>query len=319
MPEATLTQKAPEMTEEQIDKFLQKAAEGFAQQERSPVLHTPEEAGLEYEAVSFPSSDGTPLEAWFMPSKGSDKLIVANHPMGFSRSGLPAHLDPWKSLWASSGNDFEVNLIPDYKILHDAGYNVLTYDLRNFGHSSAANGGIGSSGIFESRDVLGSLEYVRNRKDTRDMKLGLFSRCLGCNSTFYAMKSHPEAFTDVRCLVGPEPVNTKTIVTQQLSLAGVPVDRIDDLDRLIVLKTSISFNQRDTREWAKYVCVPTLSYQVHDDVLNTPDDMQTMFDNIPVADKRFFWIEGTTRRWDGYLYFQRHPEQILDWFASHMS
>ncbi len=27
---------------------------------------------------------------------------------------------------------------------------------------------------------------------------------------------------------------------------------------------------------------------------------------------------GTTRRWDGYLEFQRHPEPMLDWFAKHM-
>jgi len=39
----------------------------------------------------------------------SAKLIIANHPMGFSRSGIPAHLQPWKSVWASSGNDIEVN------------------------------------------------------------------------------------------------------------------------------------------------------------------------------------------------------------------
>ena len=44
-----------------------------------------------------------------------------------------------------------MNLIPDYKILHDAGYNALAYALRNFGHSGAANGGIASSGIFEAR------------------------------------------------------------------------------------------------------------------------------------------------------------------------
>ena len=56
-------------------------------------------------------------------------------------------------MWASSGNGFEVNLVPDYKILHDAGYNVLAYDLRNFGLSGAANGGIASGGIFEARDV----------------------------------------------------------------------------------------------------------------------------------------------------------------------
>jgi hypothetical protein len=44
--------------------------------------------------------------------------------MGFSRSGIPAQLEPWRSIWSSSGNAFEVNFIPDYKILHHAGYNV---------------------------------------------------------------------------------------------------------------------------------------------------------------------------------------------------
>jgi pimeloyl-ACP methyl ester carboxylesterase len=77
-----------------------------------------------------------------------------------------------RSVWRSSGNDFEVNLVPDLKILHDAGYNVLAYDLRDFGHSGAANGGIASSGIFEARDVLGSLNYARRREDTRKMAVG---------------------------------------------------------------------------------------------------------------------------------------------------
>ena len=123
--------------------------------------------------------------------------------MGFSRAGIRLHLEPWKSVWAFSGNDFEVNLIPDYKILHDAGYNVLAYDLRNFGLSGAANGGIASSGIFEARDVAGSLAYARSGRDTRDMTIGLFSRCLGCSSTFAAMTQFPEAFDGVRCLGGP--------------------------------------------------------------------------------------------------------------------
>ena len=49
-------------------------------------------------------------------------------------------------------DDFEVNLIPDCKILHDTEHNVLAYDLRNLGHSGAANGGIASSGIDHRAD-----------------------------------------------------------------------------------------------------------------------------------------------------------------------
>jgi hypothetical protein len=304
-------QAAPALTGEQIDRIVQAMADSFGQQLRSPILHWPSEQSLDYQDVTFPALDGVPLEGWFIPAPGSDKLIIANHPMGFSRAGIPAHLEPWKSVWALSGNDFEVNLVPDYKILHDAGYNVLAYDLRNFGLSGAANGGIASSGIFEARDVAGSLAYARSRLDTRDMTMGLFSRCLGCSSTFAAMTQFPEAFVGVRCLVGPQPVTMKTIVARRLALLGVPGDRIDDLEQRIILRTSIGFARRAPQEWARNVHVPAFLYQVHDDVLTEPSDVQTMFDNIPVNDKKLHWIRGTTRRWDGYLEFQRHPSRCL--------
>jgi uncharacterized protein len=314
----TTTQR-PALTDDQIDQILDGMADSFAQQLRSPIMHSPSEQGLDFEEATFLSLDGVPLEGWYIPALGSDKLIIANHPMGFSRSGIPAHLEPWRSIWEPSGNGFEVNLIPDYAILHDAGYNVLAYDLRNFGHSGAANGGIASSGIFEARDVLGSLRYVRSREDTRHMTIGLFSRCLGCSSTFYAMAKDPGAFDGVRCLVGPQPVTMKIIVERRLVLAGVPANRIAELEARIILRTSIGFAARVPEEWAKSVCVPTFLYQVHDDVLTYTGDVQTMFDNIPVADKQLQWIKGATARWDGHLEFQRRPEPMLEWFDRHMS
>jgi hypothetical protein len=318
MPGTAIDRKG-RLAEEQIDRILDATADSFRQQLRSPILHSPLEQGLEFEDVTFPATDGVPLEGWFIPASKSRKLIIANHPMGFSRAGIPAQLEPWKSVWSSSGNGFEVNFVPDYKILHDAGYNVLAYDLRNFGHSGQANGGIASSGIFESRDVLGSLRYVRHREDTRHMTVGLFSRCLGCSSTFHAMTEDGAEFDGVRCLVGPQPVTMKIILTRRLALAGVPADRIDDLEERIVLRTSIGFARRAPQEWARNVCVPTFLYQVHDDVLTDPSDVQTMFDNIPVADKKLQWIHGTSARWDGYLEFQRRPQPMLEWLDAHMS
>ena len=302
------------LAEPRISAVLSRIADGFAQQLRSPVLHSPSEQDLAYEDVSFPSRDGVPLEGWFIPASGSRRLIIANHPMGFSRSGMPTHLEPWRSLWSASGNGFEVNFIPDYRILHDAGYNVLAYDLRNFGHSGAANGGIASSGIFESRDVLGSLRYVRSRPDTRDMSVGLFSRCLGCSATFCAMNNDPAAFAGVRCLVGAQPVTMKVILQRRLALAGIPTERIDDLEAEIVRRTGIGFARRAPQEWARSVHVPTLLYQVRADLLTDPSDVQTMYDHIPAARKRLHWIDGTTARWDGYLEFQRRPGPMLDWF-----
>jgi hypothetical protein len=83
---------APALTGEQIDRILAAMADSFARQLRSPILHWPSEQGLDYQDVTFPALDGVPLEGWFIPAPGSDKLIIANHPMGFSRAGIPAHL-----------------------------------------------------------------------------------------------------------------------------------------------------------------------------------------------------------------------------------
>jgi len=313
----TGTQDRTQSTREQADQALQRFADGFSWLRRSPVWHWPSEHGLAYEDVTFPARDGVPLEGWFIPAPGSGKLIIANHPMGFSRSGMPAHLQPWHADWAPSGNGFEVDLVPDYKILHDAGYNVLAYDLRNHGLSSAANGGVTTHGNTEGRDVAGSLAYARTRPETSDMAIGLFSRCMGAVATFAAMTRFPAAFDGVRCLVSPQPVTPRYIVQRRLAVLGLG-DRLHDFDTLIRLRTSFGLDQRIPQEWARNVRVPTFLYQVRGDILTDPSDVQAMYDNIPIAEKKLQWIEGTTARFDGYLEFQRRPQPMLDWFAGYM-
>ncbi len=307
------------LSEDQIGQFLKGIADGFKNQLRAPLLSTPADAGLTFESVTFPSLDGVPLEAWFIPNADSDKLVIVNHPRGFNRYGFPSHLEPWKSMFAASGNDIEVNFIPDYRILHDAGYNVLSYDLRNHGHSGDGNGGLVTSGNFELRDVIGSLRYARTRGDLSGMTIGLFSRCLGCNSTMFAMSQHPDEFDGVRCLVGAQPLSPKFFYERLLDISGVPAERIDDLDQAIKLNTSFSFEQLSPVAVAKDVRVPTLLYQVRDDSMTKPVDVQTIFDAVGATDKDLFWIEGTTRRWDGYNYFSRDPKRMLDWFARYMN
>ena len=215
-----------------------------------------------------------------------------------------------------AGNDFEVNFIPDYKVLHDAGYNVLTYDLRNFGHSGSGNGGISSGGRFESRDVIGSIAYAK--KELSGMTTALFSRCLGCNATFFAYERRPDLFEDVRCLVGVQPISVRVIMERTFELTGFPMERFEDVNREAMLATSFSLEDMSPMEAAKSMKLPTFLYQVRNDLMTRSSDVQAMFDNIQVNDKELFWIEDTTRRWDGYTYFARHSERILKWFERHM-
>jgi len=89
---------------------------------------------------------------------------------------------------------------------------------------------------------------------------------------------------------------------------------MDDLDRRVRLVTSFAIAEFSPVPWANSVNVPTLLYQVRNDLYTRPSDVQAMYDAIPLAEKKLFWIEGTTRRWDGYAYFQREPREILRWF-----
>ena len=309
-------QKPNEIPEDDIQEILKHLVKGFGYPQRSPILHRPDEAGLIYENVSFPSLDGVPIEGWFIPREGSDKIIIANHPLTFSRAGYPGHIEPWKSAFGDTGNDFEVNFIPDLKILHEAGYAVLTYDFRNFGQSGSANGGIQSAGIYEARDVIGSLRYIRSRPDTSAMRIGLLSRCLGADASMFAMEAYQEEFEDVRCMVAPQPLSVRVIIQRTLEHLGIP-DRIDEFEFEQKLITSFSLDEMSPVKAAKSVCVPSFIYQVHDDLLTHPSDVQAIYDNIPTQ-KKLHWIRGTTRRWDGYCYFQREPAQALEWFAAYM-
>lgn len=304
-------------TEADIAQQLKAMAHGWSYPKRSPLLRTPADEGLDFESVTFPSQDGIPLEAWFIPCPDSKRLVIANHPLSFNRYGCPSHLEPWRSFGAAGGNTFEVDYVADYRILHEAGYNVLTYDERNFGLSGAANGGLNSGGRFEARDVVGSLQYARSRQDLNDMSIGLFSRCNGANATLYAAHTEPRHFDQVRCLLLCQPLSIRSVLTRELEMMGIP-DRIEELEREIQRAASCTLDEMSPSSWARSVHLPAFIYQVHDDLMTTPADVQATFDAMPVEDKRLHWVHGTQARWDGYLEFQRRPQPMLDWLARYM-
>ncbi|CAH0058648.1 unnamed protein product [Clonostachys solani] len=303
-------------SEPEIVAMLQGMADGFRSYPIAPLMHWPDEEGLEYENVYFPADDGVTIEGWFIPSNGSNKVIIANHPRWFNRAGLPG-VEPWSAL--VKGNDWEVNFVPDYKLLHDAGYNVLAYDLRNHGQSGNGNNGLYTSGHYESRDVIGSINYIRNREDTKNMNIGLFSRCNGANSNLHAIRLKPQVFEGIKCMVAVQPLSAKSFMTRALEGRGVPLSYLDDLDKRVYLKTSFHIDQLTPIPSAKFVKMPTFMYQVYADFMTSPSDVQAIFDNIPIEDKTLYWINGTDKRWDGYTWFQENPDQVLNWLSQHMA
>lgn len=92
----------------------------------------------EYEAVQFSARDGVKLAGWFVPSAGAKRAAVLLHGFGSERSAMLARA----------------------KLLHEHGYAVLLYDARGHGESGGERVSIG---WFETRDLLGALDWLRAR------------------------------------------------------------------------------------------------------------------------------------------------------------
>ena len=71
-------------------------------------------------------------------------------------------------------------------------------------------------------------------------------------------------------------------------------------------------------ENTKVVTVPTLVAQVHRDFMMPASYVQEIYDDISPKDKKLFWIEGTDLRFQGYNYFGKNPQLVLEWFDTHM-
>ncbi|MCT4644407.1 MAG: hypothetical protein N4A74_05410 [Carboxylicivirga sp.] len=280
---------------------------------RSPVLRRPDEYGMGYEDISFPAIDGVNLEGWYIPAKEqSNKVVICNHFSPGNRYGYAGHIKPWKG-----AGGFEVNFLPKYKALSEAGYNVLAYDLRNHGFSAPSQNGAYNPALFEYKDVLGSLNYIRTREDTKDMDIHLHSMCLGGNSTLVAMRKQAEAFKGIKSMMLIQPISGEALVkklckTMKLGKKGEQVFEE-------IYRQQFGFRTLDSSpiEDAKHVEIPTFMAQVKDDKANFPSDVQAIYDAIKVEDKKLFWIEGTKERFRGYTYYSENPEKMIEWYNNH--
>jgi len=285
---------------------------------RSVLFKTPDDHGMTgWTDLYIQSDDGTPLEAWYIPAKGgeSNKLVIFNHALPMCRAGFPGHLgEPW-----SMYDAVEIDFVIQYKHLTDAGYNVLTYDIRNHGNSGAANNGLSGIGQWEWRDCVGVKKFVNNHPKLSKMKVGLYSQCMGGNSQYHAIHRRPELFANVACMCSPMVVSMEAIYSAFSELYGV--SQYQELIDFELLKMGAFVAAEMTPHlWAASVKMPVLMVQVlEDEWTRNPEDAQKTFDLLGSRDKELFWIENTRKRFrDGYNYFGRHPEKIIAFFDKYL-
>ncbi|EUA06525.1 hypothetical protein I546_5467 [Mycobacterium kansasii 732] len=115
-----------------------------------------------------------------------------------------------------------------------------------------------------------------------------------------------------------QPVSGRYIVEEFVKSIGM-ADGYRKFDDAVHQRTGFHLAEQSPLEHVRAVAVPTLVAQVHDDTMTRPQDVQDIYDAIPVAEKRLYWIEGTERRFDGYNFFGVHPEVPIEWFDKHVN
>lgn len=121
---------------------------------------TPADLDLEYEDVTFPTSDGLTLSGWYIPSQNGAAIIAA-HARNGNRTGMIYHAD--------------------FLARHD--YGVLLFDLRAHGDSE---GEMWLHGWQGHLDVLGALTYLQNRPDVEPNRIGALGLSAGGEVVLHA-------------------------------------------------------------------------------------------------------------------------------------
>jgi pimeloyl-ACP methyl ester carboxylesterase len=280
--------------------------------DRQPVPKTPGDYGLPFTSVVFPTEDGVELKGWLLPGSAA-KLVIVTHVGGLTKYGSTTSFHSLSKLY-----DKEIEFIKTVRHLHDRGYWVLMFDLRNHGESGRSpNGGMSSVGVDEYRDVVAALDFVKGRDDLRTMPVGFVSFCAGANSTIIAMSKRPEAFANVKCLMLVQPISQEVFIRTYLGLLLVPIVAkllMPAIKACVRLRGSHPLERMSPRDQAKDIKVPALFVQAIHDPWTELTDILGMYEDTP-GTKELFWIERTSHRFESYSYFQDKPERMLDWLA----
>jgi dipeptidyl aminopeptidase/acylaminoacyl peptidase len=291
-----------------ISSFL---AKSLIKPTRQPVVKNPKDYGMDYKNIEYKTADGVLIKGWLIPGK-SDKLIIMTHPMPFTRYGFSVKHQGFFKITKR-----EVELLNTVKNLNNAGYNILTIDLRNHGESGAANSGFCGIGLLEYEDVIGVMDYVAARDDLKNKLIGFVSLCTGANATIIAMSKASGKFKNVKCMIAVQPVSAD-VFSKCILKAKYPMflPMYNGINKKVKKYTGYYLEDLSPKNYIKDLKVPIMYVQVEHDPWSNKENIEGFFNNTK-TEKKLLWIEGE-ERFDGYNYFGKKPEEMTNFLKKYL-
>ncbi len=142
-----------------------------------------------YEELRFKSTDGLELEGWFIPylfnPHQNTKLGINSLSKGPEFVNEPNAKGTIILCHGFATN--KSDLIGFIPFLNEHGYNVFMFDFRAHGNSP----GSCSLGYYEVNDLLGAVNYLKNRQDVNSEKIGAIGVSMGGAIVFMAAAKTP--------------------------------------------------------------------------------------------------------------------------------
>jgi dipeptidyl aminopeptidase/acylaminoacyl peptidase len=252
-------------------------------------IFSPDEYGLEFEAIELKTSDKLTLRGVWVPAAGSDKAIVILHGHG-------------------SSYDFDVYRAAP---LHEAGFNVLLFDFRAHGRSEGKRM---TFGYDERRDVLAAVEFLHSHGIQH---IGLLGFSYGGMA---AMISTPE-IADVAAVIsdgGPARIRT-AIATRAVEL-GFPLWLGKAAAWLIISMTSLRlrvnlFDFEPIRWVGKIAPRPILF--IHGDHDQYLPDFDELYEAAQ-SPKELWRLPDAGHTTASQLYPEEHSRRVIEFFERYL-
>jgi pimeloyl-ACP methyl ester carboxylesterase len=278
---------------------------------RAKQRRTPGDEGWEYEDVYFEADDGVPISSWLIPAPGNGPrpAVAIVHGWTWNRLGTGEG-----DMLARIAHSSPVELLKPARALHEAGYHVLMFDLRNHGRSGSSP--TVTFGHDEANDLLGAVNYLKGREDVDPERIGVLGYSMGANAVMFACARTE----DIKAAIAVQPVRPFSFGNR---LANGLLGPLGGLSLNVARKVYYNaggplWETTDPAIVADLVGPTAIMYvQGNGDPWGDVPNVRRFFEMG--QEPKALEIVPSTDRYDGYLYLGEHPELMLGFFEKHLA